>query len=91
MLHVIAYDITDDARRSGVARILLDYGERIQYSVFEADLDAASLSELVSRVSRMLDVEEDRLKIYRLCGACVGAIQNLGRSRSLTAPQRWVV
>lgn len=36
---VIAYDISDDRRRERVARVLLNFGERTQKSVFVALLD----------------------------------------------------
>jgi len=41
MLYVISYDIPDDERRLKVAKILLDFGRRVQYSVFEAHLAGA--------------------------------------------------
>ncbi len=37
--YIIAYDLTDDRRRERLARTLLDYGERIQHSVFAVHLD----------------------------------------------------
>lgn len=43
MLYTISYDIPDDKRRLKIAKILLDYGPRVQYSVFEAQLDTAAL------------------------------------------------
>lgn len=36
---VIAYDISDDRRRERVAKVLLNFGERTQKSVFIAILD----------------------------------------------------
>jgi CRISPR-associated protein Cas2 len=35
---VVSYDITDDKRRVRMAKTLLGYGQRVQYSVFEAHL-----------------------------------------------------
>ena len=35
MHYTVAYDITDDKRRNKVAKILKDFGKRVQYSVFE--------------------------------------------------------
>ena len=39
MFVVVAYDIPDDRRRTRVAKVLEDYGDRVQYSVFEMNLD----------------------------------------------------
>ena len=38
MIVLIAYDVTSDRRRSKIARLLANHGERIQYSVFECEL-----------------------------------------------------
>ena len=38
MRFIICYDITDDSLRAKIVKILEDYGERIQYSVFEFNL-----------------------------------------------------
>jgi CRISPR-associated endonuclease Cas2 len=50
MFCVIGYDCTDDRRRLRVAKVLEDYGYRVQYSVFEAELDEKTLAEMVKRV-----------------------------------------
>src|SRR5208337_1314482 len=36
---LVAYDITEDQRRERMSRILLDYGQRVQGSVFWLDID----------------------------------------------------
>lgn len=36
---LIAYDVSDDRRREKVAKLLQHYGQRVQYSVFIADLN----------------------------------------------------
>jgi len=40
---VVSYDIVDDKRRTKLAKKLCDFGKRVQYSVFECDLDEDSL------------------------------------------------
>jgi CRISPR-associated protein Cas2 len=52
--YVACYDISHDGRRAGVARILRDYGRRVQRSVFEVWLDPADLPELRRRVGPLL-------------------------------------
>jgi CRISPR-associated endonuclease Cas2 len=39
MLFIVAYDIPDDGTRSLIADELQNWGHRVQYSVFECDLD----------------------------------------------------
>mgnify|MGYP002748130839 FL=1 len=40
---LIAYDIPDDKRRGRIAKLLLTYGDRIQYSVFIVDIILSKL------------------------------------------------
>ena len=42
-LYVATYDISDDRRRTQVSRVLLQYGTRLQRSVFEVWLEPAEL------------------------------------------------
>jgi len=69
MLFVVAYDISDDRRRSRVARELETWGNRTQFSVFECDLDHREVEEMIECV-RELCVEGDALRVYRICQDC---------------------
>ena len=53
-LYVAAYDVTRDSRRARVAEILLEYGRRIQRSVFEIEVEPEDLDELRFRVGVLL-------------------------------------
>ncbi|HEC91764.1 MAG TPA: CRISPR-associated endonuclease Cas2, partial [Candidatus Atribacteria bacterium] len=50
--------------------MLLDFGRRVQYSVFEAHLDWSSLENLKERLQRVISQAEDSIRIYRICGEC---------------------
>jgi len=78
MLYIISYDIPDDKRRLKVAKALLNVGNRVQYSVFECRLDDGRLAKLRLRLEKLIDLEEDNLRFYRLCRACEKEIINLG-------------
>ena len=56
---LIAYDIVDDRRRARVSKVLLSYGDRIQYSVFLADARPVKLARLRRAVVAKLDTLED--------------------------------
>ena len=45
---LVCYDIPDDRRRTKVMQTLLDFGRRVQYSVFECDLKAKDLDGLAA-------------------------------------------
>jgi CRISPR-associated protein Cas2 len=77
MFLVIAYDIRDDARRLRVANELENWGQRTQFSVFECDLTEAEAESLLTRL-RALRADEDALRIYRLCAACVARCEVMG-------------
>lgn len=64
---IIAYDIPDDRRRQHVSHLLEGYGDRVQKSVFECELDRTREIALRLALEAMIDVEEDRLHIYPLC------------------------
>jgi len=70
MIHVVGYDITDDRRRYHVARVLADFGTRVQFSVFECILDRPLLLELQQRLAALELPPEDSIRIYPLCQRC---------------------
>lgn len=65
---VVMYDIVDNRRRANLARFLLGYGERVQYSGFEAYLTAKQIDRLAAKVPTFIDEKEDRVRIYKISG-----------------------
>ncbi len=79
MRYAIAYDVPEDGTRIRVARILEGYGWRVQFSVFECDLEPADLERLVRRLRRTLGKSgRGNVRIYRLCADCHRASIGLG-------------
>ena len=70
MQYVVCYDIADDRRRDRIASALLDYGPRVQESVFVANLDNELAAKMVARLAKLVDDRWDRIHIFELCGAC---------------------
>lgn len=84
---LIAFDISEDARRARAVKILLARAERVQKSVFEArDLNTAAYLRLRSDLEGVIDHETDSLRYYRLCAACAGRIEHTGAGVSLLPP-----
>ena len=78
-LHVVvAYDIPDDRRRLRVAKVLLGYGERVQYSVFECRITKVQYLRMKERLDQLIEPEEDAISFYFLCEACRGKIERIG-------------
>jgi len=82
MQYVIAYDIVHNRRRTKVMNRLKDFGLRVQFSVFECDLDAARLKQLKEDVLPLLDRKTDKLHIYRMCETCFLHSESFGVSKS---------
>jgi CRISPR-associated protein Cas2 len=60
--YVIAYDISDNRRRTKIHDILLGYGEWTQYSLFECFLTRKQLVLLRSRLAPYLEAQEDSVR-----------------------------
>ena len=78
MRYLVCYDIADDRRRDRLAGALLDFGPRLQESVFLLDLDEELLVRLKERVTKVVDESVDLVHVFAMCGACEGKIWGLG-------------
>jgi CRISPR-associated protein Cas2 len=77
---VVSYDISNDRRRTKVMKIIEGYGYRVQYSVFECELDARKMAELRSKLKPLVrETEQDSIRFYPLSGECADKVQVLGR------------
>lgn len=59
--YVVTYDISEAKRLRRVHRILLGYGERLQYSVFRCELSDREVVELRGRLSEVIHHREDQV------------------------------
>lgn len=71
MLMLITYDVnteTPEGRRRlrRVARACQDFGQRVQFSVFECEVDPAQWTVLKARLLNEIDPARDSLRFYRL-------------------------
>jgi len=80
MFLVAAYDTPDDRRRVRLARVMLDYGYRVQKSVYEMDLPAELVREMLRRLTEIIDLDQDSLRIYHICSRCLGQIELMGQA-----------
>lgn len=78
MLHVVSYDISSDAVRDRMSRTLLDFGSRIQESVFECVLNTQLHAEMMTRLQRLPLGPADRVRVYRVCERCVEQVAIYG-------------
>lgn len=87
MLMLVTYDIsTSDeggARRlRRVAKACQDYGQRVQYSVFECEVDPAQWASLRARLIGEIDQDKDSLRFYRLGANWRSRVEHVGAKRT---------
>ncbi|MBX9824739.1 MAG: CRISPR-associated endonuclease Cas2 [Xanthobacteraceae bacterium] len=71
MLVLVTYDVSlvqpGGARRlRRVAKSCQDYGQRVQFSVFEIEVDPAQWATLKAKLEGLIDREHDSLRYYYL-------------------------
>ncbi len=71
MLVLITYDVNvvsagGSRRLRRIAKTCLDYGMRVQNSVFECQVDPAQFTVLKSELMEIFDPEKDSLRFYFL-------------------------
>jgi CRISPR-associated protein Cas2 len=91
VLIVVSYDVPNNRRRTRLAHALLDFGERVQLSVFECLLEAPDLERLRERVKREIAEPEDSVRIYRFCEACRQKVEILGPGKATEDPKVYVL
>ncbi|KAA5803591.1 CRISPR-associated endonuclease Cas2 [Alkalicaulis satelles] len=83
MLMLITYDVSTASpggrrRLRRVARACLDFGQRVQNSVFECELEPAQWVALRARLIAEIDETEDSLRFYRLGAEGKQRIEHVG-------------
>lgn len=64
---IAMYDIASNRRRARVSDLLLDFGPRVQQSVFELDVTHdRDLETLRSNIANLIDLSEDQVRLYQL-------------------------
>ncbi len=68
---LVAYDVSTETREGRrrlrkVATTCCGFGQRVQNSVFECRLTQAQLEEMEARLLEIIDLAEDRLRLYEL-------------------------
>ena len=83
MLILVTYDVrtsTRDGQRRlrRVARACQDYGQRVQFSVFEIELDPAGWTRLKARLEAIIEPAEDSLRFYYLGANWTRRVEHVG-------------
>ena len=83
MMTLVSYDMsTVDAagrkRLRKVAKECVNYGQRVQNSVFEVDVDYGTFLKLKDRLMKIIDEEQDSLRFYYLGNNWKRRVEHIG-------------
>lgn len=84
-MHIlITYDVSTttragQARLRRIAKTCLDYGQRIQYSVFECKVDPGQYVALKSKLLEIMNPNEDSLRCYNLGNRWQMRVEHFGQ------------
>lgn len=59
--YLVCYDICDDKRLRKVFKTMRDFGDHLQYSVFECQLDAMELARCRGVLGELIKHDEDQV------------------------------
>ena len=87
MLVLITYDVNTETpagrnRLRKVAKQCTNYGQRVQNSVFECNLDAAKCRQVTAILEEIIDKDKDSLRFYYLGERYKNKIEHIGAKQS---------
>jgi CRISPR-associated protein Cas2 len=87
MLVVVCYDVSTiepegQRRLRRVAKVCKDYGQRVQFSVFECEVDPAKWAFFRQKLIDEIDPKEDSLRFYFLGSNWKRRIEQIGVKKS---------
>lgn len=83
MMVLITYDVetvsaSGKRRLRKVAKQCVNFGQRVQNSVFECVVDPAQLAELKHRLENIIDHEKDSVRYYNLGSKWISKVEHIG-------------
>jgi CRISPR-associated protein Cas2 len=71
MFVLVAYDVSSTRRRNKVAKILSNYGTRVNFSVFECEFKKAEgLKNMKKEIKKTIKSKDDHIRYYVICREC---------------------
>lgn len=87
MYVLVTYDVSTESkagrrRLRKVAKVCADFGQRVQYSVFECSVERGDLYRLREKLLEVIDEGEDSLRIYHLPSSYDESVEQHGQGKS---------
>lgn len=88
MMVLVSYDVSTvdksgQTRLRRVAKTCLDYGQRVQNSVFECEVDPGQWTALKARLESLIEPERDSLRYYYLGSNWQRRVEHMGAKPTL--------
>lgn len=85
MMTIVSYDVSTveeggKKRLRKVARECINYGQRVQNSVFEIDVDYSTFLKLKNTLEKIIDKRYDSLRIYYLGNNWKRRVEQIGKN-----------
>jgi CRISPR-associated protein Cas2 len=92
MLLLITYDVNTETasgrkRLRQVSKACLDYGQRVQNSVFECVADSGKVLKIKDRLVKLVNLETDSLRFYMLGNEYKGKVEHYGAKPSFNVDE----
>ena len=88
--YLVSYDIADDKRLRKVFKTCRNYGNHLQYSVFECRLSGAGYEKLVGDLLAVIDPAQDSIHLYHFVGDVAASRRRLGQGRDIEVGGPWL-
>ena len=84
---LVSYDVSFENpdgrhRLRKIAKVCKNYGQRVQYSVFECVVDPAQWTKLKNKLEHLIDEETDSLRYYYLGSNYKRKVEHIGAKAS---------
>jgi CRISPR-associated protein Cas2 len=83
MNFIISYDISLDKKRKKASNLLEEFGVRIQYSVFQCELNKKELSRLKDKLNEIINSKTDSVYFFPSCENCMNKRIMIGSEFSI--------
>lgn len=88
MLVLITYDVSTvssagQKRLRKVSKVCQNYGQRVQNSVFECNVDAAQFTALKLELTNIIDENKDSLRFYQIGNNYKTKVEHIGVKESI--------
>jgi len=88
---IIVYDIADPKRLNKAAKIILDYGKRVQKSKYEVEVNDRLFDELKYRIEDIIKPAEDGVKYIPMCNKCKETIEIIGKGYIIKSNEEYYI